>query len=98
MSLADVLATCGLWFLVSQAGITVPIRSAIASRSAFAAALLSCPFCLGFWCALAVRGARALPGPWAPCASAGLWALSAAFVVYLVHQADEALERHGRGR
>ena len=98
MSLLDLLATCGLWFLISQAGITAPLRLAVLKRSAIAGKLLICPFCLGFWCALAVRGARALPGPWAPFASAGLWALSAAFAVYLVHQADEAMERHGRGR
>lgn len=92
--LFDLLAVCGLVFLLTESRITKAARLWVMGRSRFASGLLVCAFCSGVWCASAVWCTHLLP-PWASVAADGLrFVLAGAWVAFLGHLLARVLERH----
>lgn len=90
----DLLAVCGLVFLLTESRITKAPRLWIMGRSRTAQGLLLCAFCTGVWAGAAVWGAWALP-PWAGLVADGVkFALAGAWVAFLGHLVVRVLERH----
>lgn len=87
--LLDALAAFRLTRLVTADTLTERPRDALTARSDFAANLLGCPWCSGFWAAVGVvAAARLVPRQWAPVRDA----LAFAAVVGLLSEIAETAE------